>query len=535
MAKATQDLWWKSGIIYEVYARSFQDSNGDGIGDIRGLIQRLDYLQWLGVNAVWLTPVYPSPMKDLGYDISDYTGIDPVFGKLNDFEELLNEVHSRGMKLVVDFIPNHSSDHHPWFQESRSSKDNPKRNWYIWKDAGPDGAEPNNWLSVLGGPAWAWDKHTGQYYYHTFLKEQPELNLRNPDVLKAMLEAMRFWLDKGVDGFRVDVMWYLIKDEKFRDNPVNPDYKPDMPSSEQLIQAYSSNQPGVHDIVRQFRKLLDEYSEKVMIGELYLSINKIVDYYGANNGGAHLPGNHQLLLLPWEVKKVAAAIDKYEAALPDGAWPNWVIGNHDQPRVLSRIGRGQAKVAAMLLLSLRGTPIMYYGDEIGMENVEIPREEQKDPQGLLMENNKSRDPQRTPMQWDASENAGFTTGKPWLRLPKSFEQQNVEAQKKDPHSLLNFYRQLIQLRQKEPALMMGDYYPVLTDGKLLAYIRRGKGSTSFLLVLNMTDKAVDFKPKDRGIRGRVVLSTNRDWEEQELETGSRLEANEGVLARLADT
>jgi alpha-glucosidase len=534
MAQAAQDLWWQSAVIYEVYARSFQDTNRDGIGDIRGLIQRLDYLQWLGVNAVWLTPVYPSPMKDLGYDISDYTGIDAVFGKMDDFDELLREVHSRDMKLIVDFIPNHSSNLHPWFKESRSSRDNPKRDWYIWKEAGPNGAEPNNWLSVLGGPAWEWDEQTKQYYYHSFLKEQPELNLRNPEVMEAILEAMRFWLDKGVDGFRVDVMWYLIKDEKFRDNPINPDYKSGMPSSEQLIQAYSSNQPEVHDIVRQFRKLLDEYSEKVMIGELYLSVNKIMDYYGADNRGAHLPGNHQLLLLPWEVKKVAAAIDKYEAALPDGAWPNWVIGNHDQPRVISRIGRAQAKVAAMLLLTLRGTPIMYYGDEIGMENVEIPREEQKDPQGLLMENNKSRDPQRTPMQWDASRNAGFSTGKPWLRLPESYDQQNVEAQKKDPDSLLSFYRRLIALRQQEPTLMKGDYYPVVTDGKLLAYTRRGAGNKAFLIVLNLTDAAVDFKPKDPGIKGKVVLSTSMEREGQELKEGSSLEANEGILAQIIE-
>ncbi|AHM59643.1 alpha amylase [Flammeovirgaceae bacterium 311] len=529
-----KQLWWQKEIIYEVYARSFQDSNGDGIGDIRGLINRLDYLQWLGIKAIWLTPVYPSPMKDLGYDISDYTGIDPVFGTHKDFDELLREVHSRDMKLIVDFIPNHSSDQHPWFRESRSSRDNPKRDWYIWKDAAENGAEPNNWLSVLGGPAWEWDEQTEQYYYHTFLKEQPELNLRNPEVLEAVLEAMRFWLDKGVNGFRVDVMWYLIKDEKFRDNPLNPDYKPDMPSSEQLIQAYSSNQPEVHEIVRQFRQLLDGYNEKVMIGELYLSIHKIVDYYGANNGGAHLPGNHQLLQLPWEVKKIAAAIDEYEAALPDEAWPNWVIGNHDQARVLSRIGKAQAKVAAMLLLTLRGTPIMYYGDEIGMSNVEIPRDEQKDPQGLLMENNESRDPQRTPMQWDASEKAGFTTGKPWLRLADSFDQNNVEAQKADPDSLLNFYRHLIRLRQQEPALMNGDYYPVLTDGKLLAYIRRGAGGTPFLVVLNLSGEAVVFKPKNAAIKGEVVLSTSRKWEDPELKEGTKVDANEGLLAKISE-
>lgn len=531
MAKG-EHHWWQSGIIYEVYIRSFQDSNGDGVGDLRGILDRLDYLQWLGVTALWVTPFYPSPMKDLGYDISDYTGIDPLFGSFEDFDALLQEVHRRNMKLIVDFVPNHTSDQHPWFKESRSSKDNPKRDWYIWKQATEGGEEPNNWLSVLGGKAWEWDEHTGQYYYHTFLKEQPELNLRNPEVLKAVLEAMRFWLEKGVDGFRVDVMWYLIKDELFRDNPINPDYKEGMPSSEQLIQAFSSNQPEVHGVVQQFRQLLDEYQEKVMIGELYLSIDKMVDYYGANNQGAHLPGNHQLLLLPWDPQKIGVAIDKYEAALPEGAWPNWVIGNHDQPRVVSRIGKDQSRVAALLLLSLRGVPILYYGDELGMQDVEIPREEQHDPQGLLMPNNKSRDPQRTPMLWNAAENAGFTKGKPWLRLDKNFKNINVEAQQQDEHSLLNFYKRLIRLRQQEPALQLGDYFPVVTDGSLLAYLRKEKQGKAFLVVLNMHGEAATFQPKDTRLKATVILSTLGGRNGEVLGSGVEVKAHEGLLAQV---
>lgn len=527
-----KQLWWQTGIIYEVYTRSFQDSNGDGVGDIRGVLERLDYLESLGVNTIWLTPFYPSPMKDLGYDISDYTGIDSLFGTFQDFDELLQEVHSRGMKLIVDFVPNHTSDQHPWFLESRSSRNNPKRDWYIWKDGKTNGSEPNNWLSVLGGPAWEWNEQTEQYYFHTFLKEQPELNLRNPEVQEAVLEAMRFWLEKGVDGFRVDVMWYLVKDEKFRDNPFNPDYESGMPGPEKLIQAYSSNQPEVHDIVRKFRDHLDQYHEKVMIGELYLSINKIVDYYGANNGGAHLPGNHSLLLLPWNTRKIAAAIDKYEAALPDSAWPNWVIGNHDQARVVSRIDAAQAKVAAMLLLTLRGTPIMYYGDEIGMSNVEIPKEEMKDPQGLRMENKESRDPQRTPMQWETSKNAGFTTGNPWLRLPNHFDQNNVATQEQDPDSILNFYKRLIALRQKESALHKGDYYPVVTDGNVLAYIRKGEATTSFLIVLNLTGEDTVFHPQDTDLEAKIILSTCKEWNNSKLKHGTPIEANEGLLAEI---
>jgi alpha-glucosidase len=531
--KQRNDLWWQTGIIYEVYIRSFQDSNSDGLGDLQGIRQRLDYLQWLGVTALWITPFYPSPMKDLGYDISDYTGIDPRFGSFEDFDQLLQELHRRNMKMIVDFVPNHTSDQHPWFKESRSSRNNPKRDWYIWKDAREGGAEPNNWLSVLGGKAWTWDEQTEQYYYHTFLKEQPELNLRNPDVMEAVLDAMRFWLEKGVDGFRVDVMWYMIKDKAFRDNPLNPDYTPDQPSSEALIQAYSSNQPEVHGLVRRFREMLDQYPEKVMIGELYLPIDKMVDYYGADNKGAHLPGNHQLLQLPWEAPQLAAAIDQYEAALPEGAWPNWVIGNHDQSRIRSRVGEEQAKVAAMLLLTLRGTPILYYGDEIGMQDVPIPKKEQQDPQGLLTPNNKSRDPQRSPMQWKATENAGFTSGTPWLRLARHLKRTNVEAQQNNEASLLHFYRQLIALRQKEPALCRGSYYPVITDGKLLAYMRKEEGATSFLVVLNLTDKARAFKPRDKALQAEILLSTSPTRAIGALKTGTRLEAHEGVLAILA--
>ena len=528
-----KELWWQTGIIYEIYVRSFQDSNGDGFGDMRGIVQRLDYLQWLGVTALWLTPVYPSPMKDSGYDISDYSGIHPLFGSMEDFDELLHEAHHRNMKLVIDFVPNHTSDQHPWFLESRSSKNNPKRNWYYWKDAKKDGSAPNNWLGVLGGSAWEWDEKTRHYYYHAFLKEQPDLNLTNPEVQHAILDVMRFWLDRGVDGFRVDVMWHLAKDAKWRDNPINLDYKPEMPDCDRLLQIYSCDQPEVHDIVHRFRKLLDEYNDKVLIGELYLPTDKVINYYGADNKGAHLPGNFQLLFVPWEAQRIAIEIDKYEATLPSRAWPNWVIGNHDRLRLISRIGEAQTKVAAMLLMTLRGTPTMYYGDEIGMRNVTIPKEEWQDPQGLLMpDKNLSRDPIRTPMQWSASANAGFTTGKPWLRVDDNFQQNNVEAQKKNNDSLLCFYKRLIELRQKEPALYKGDYYPVVTDGSVLAYIRRWQNSSSFLVVLNLTGEQKIFRPIDKTIKGEVILSTLKEWKETALKEGTILQANEGILVQL---
>jgi alpha-glucosidase len=526
-------LWWQTGIIYEVYIRSFQDSNGDGVGDIQGVLQRLDYLQWLGVKALWLTPYYPSPMKDMGYDISDFTGVDPLFGSMEGFDELLREVHRRHMKLIIDFVPNHTSDQHPWFGASRSSMDHPKRSWYYWKDARKDGSPPNNWLSILGGPAWQWDETTKQYYYHAFLKEQPDLNMTNPDVMEAMIDVMRFWLDKGVDGLRVDVMWHLVKDEKWRNNPPNPDYKPEMPDCDQLLQLFSCDQPEVHNVVCRFRQLMDTYPERVMLGELYLPIHQIVSYYGADNRGAQLPGNFQLLFQPWKARQVGILVDQYEAALPTEAWPNWVIGNHDRRRLVDRIGEPQARVASLLLLTLRGTPIMYYGDEIGMRNVPIPKEEWQDPQGLLMpEKDLCRDPQRTPMQWNASAHAGFTTGKPWLRIDENYQQNNVEAQQKDPGSLLNFYRRLIAFRQSKPALCQGDYYPVVTDGNTLAYMRRWKGAPSFLVVLNLTGEAKIFQTQDKTLAGTVLLSTAKEGEKKTFKETMRLEANEGVIVQL---
>ena len=534
--KIEEKLWWQTGIIYEIYVRSFQDSNDDGIGDLRGILKRLDYLEWLGVTALWLTPVYPSPMKDFGYDISDYTGIHPVFGKMDDFDELISEVHRRGMKLIIDFVPNHTSDQHPWFLESRSSKNNPKRDWYYWKDAGPGGQPPNNWLAVLGGSAWEWDELTKQYYYHAFLKEQPDLNLRNPEVQKAIMDIMRFWLGKGVDGFRIDVMWHLAKDEKWRDNPANPHYQPHMPTCDQVLQIYSCDQPEARDIVSLFRELLDTYSQKLLIGELYLPIDKVVGYYGAGNKGAHLPGNFQLLFLPWQAGELGIAIDQYEGVLPDVAWPNWIIGNHDRPRLISRIGREQTCNAAMLLLTLRGTPTLYYGDEIGMQQVRIPDSEVQDPQGLLMPGkNLSRDGGRTPMQWDGTEGAGFSKHKPWMRLDEQYRENNVAEQKEDPDSLLNFYHRLIHIRQSEPSLNMGDYYPIITDGKVLSYMRKAEGADSFLVILNLTNEAQKFVPVRTEFCGSIVLSTKRNGEGEQLEYGRLLQPDEGLLVRLEST
>lgn len=527
------NLWWQKGVIYQIYPRSFQDCNNDGVGDLKGVIKRLGYLKWLGVTAVWLSPIYPSPMADYGYDISNYTDIHPLFGNLDDFDKLVNEVHAAGMKIILDLVPNHTSDEHPWFIESRSSRDNPKRNWYLWRDPGPDGTVPNNWLAAFGGSAWEWDEHTGQYYYHAFLNKQPDLNWRNPEVQAAMLDVMRFWLDRGVDGFRVDVMWHMIKDEQWRDNPVNLNYKDHQPTYDQLLPVYSTDQPEVHDIVHKMRSLLDSYEDRMMIGEIYLPINKLVTYYGIDNKGAHLPFNFTLLALPWNPVQIATAISEYEGALPAGGWPNWVLGNHDQPRVTSRVGLQQARVAAMLLLTLRGTPTIYYGDEISMQDVPIPFEEVQDPQGLNMpDKNLSRDPARTPMQWDTTDYAGFSEVKPWLRLQTGYARRNVQVQRGDPCSMLTLYKKLIALRQKEPALHSGLYIPVAADTQSLSFIRKSEDGSSFLIILNLSHRPCYYQMNQFAGKGTIVLSTSPELEGQITGKVINLSGDEGVIVQL---
>jgi alpha-glucosidase len=525
--------WWQTGIIYQVYPRSFQDSNKDGIGDLKGIIRRLDYLKWLGIKALWLSPVYPSPMADFGYDISDYRNIDPIFGNLEDLDELVNVAHEHNLKLIMDFVPNHTSDQHPWFIESRSSVNNPKRDWYMWYDALPNGDPPNNWLSVFGGKAWEWDEKTGQYYLHSFLKEQPDLNWRNPDVRKAMYDILRFWLDRGIDGFRIDVLWHLIKDKQLRDNPKNPDYQDHMSDYEQLIPVYSTDQPEVHEIVKEIRNVLDQYKDRLMIGEIYLPIHKLVTYYGTEGNGAQLPFNFMLISLPWDPRKIAMAIDEYESALPENAWPDWVIGNHDQPRITSRVGVHQAKIAAMLLLTLRGTPTMYYGDEIEMRDVPVPRKEIVDPQGKNMPGkNLSRDPSRTPMQWDNSMNAGFSENTPWLPVDKRYHRINVEGEKNDKYSMLSFYRRLIDLRDKEICLYAGSYKPLHSDNQMIAYFRQMDDGPCFLIALNMSHRPCYFSADKIKFRGKIILATSPELENIIVENELDLSGDEGVIIRL---
>ncbi len=532
---AEKPLWWQTGVVYQIYPLSFLDSNGDGYGDLPGISSKLDYIKELGVDAVWISPIYPSPLADWGYDVSDYTGIHPLCGTMADFDALLAACHERGMKLILDFVPNHTSDQHPWFVESRSSRDNPKRNWYLWKDAGPDGRPPNNWLSVFGGPAWTLDEATGQYYLHSFLKEQPDLNWRNPEVQAAMLDVMRFWLDKGVDGFRVDALWHVMKDAQYRDNPLDPDYVAGkMPSYAKLVPAYSGGQPELHDVVALMRHVTDQYQDRVLIGEMYLPVEELMGYYGRQQGGGlHLPYNFQLILLPWKAVEIFAGVNRYEASLPAFAWPNWVLGNHDKPRIATRVGTEQAKIAALLLLTLRGTPTIYAGDEIGMRDVPVPPEQRRDPAGKLPGCDQfGRDPQRTPMQWTGGPGAGFTTGEPWLPIATDAGRVNVEAQREDGGSMRAFYRRLLELRRAEPALQIGGYVPAGQRGNLFAFVRE-LGDKSFLIAVNLgSTRARLAIPKHLDVTGEVVLSTDPQRLGGAISQYVNLGPNEGLIARL---
>jgi alpha-glucosidase len=532
---ADSHLWWQNGVIYQIYPRSFMDSNGDGVGDLPGIRSRLDYAQWLGVDAIWISPIFPSPMADFGYDVADYTDIEPLFGTLADFDRLLAGAHERGLKVMLDLVPNHTSDRHAWFQESRSSRDNPKRDWYMWRDAKPDGSPPNNWLGNFGGSGWEWDAATGQYYYHSFLKEQPDLNYRNPAVVAAMCDVLRFWLDRGVDGFRVDVIYYMMKDGQWRDNPPNPRFEPgDNPYLAQEPR-YTYNQPEVHGLIRRFREVFDAYPERMMVGEIYLPYDELMQYYGADLDECHMPFNFELINLPWEAAALRAKVEAYEAALPPGGWPNWVLGNHDQHRIASRVGRAQARVAQMLLLTLRGTPTCYYGDELGMRDVDIPPEAEQDPFGRNVPGlGLGRDPERTPMQWDTTPHAGFTQGTPWLPVAADYKAYNVQVERGQADSTLQLVRRLLQVRRATPALNVGRYETVQTTAPdVFAYLREADGRRTLIaLNLGATEQRLDLSAV--GASGTVAVSTHMDREGAEALDALRLRADEGLVLSLPD-
>jgi alpha-glucosidase len=530
--------WWQKAVFYEIYPRSFQDSDGDGIGDIPGITKRLDYLQELGIDALWICPFFRSPMKDFGYDVSDYTEIDPLFGSREELETLLAEAHARNMRVVFDLVLNHTSNEHRWFRHSRSGAEAPKADWYIWHPGVSGGLPsfrgrpkvPNNWLSLFEMKnAWWWDETRGEYYLGTFTESQPELNWRNPEVRAAMYQVLQYWLDLGVDGFRLDVVNWLIKDDQFRNNPHSSKMKPDM--FQQHI--YDRNRPETHQICKELRAIADSYTpnrdsarknRRVLIGEIFSpDLETAASYYGSENDELHMAFNYDLLYRNWSAVAFHDSLSQWYDSLPEGAWPTITLSNHDQPRHYSRFNHddaeARARIASALLLTVRGTPFLYYGEEIGMEDHRMPKRELQDPLGKRTWpfSSLGRDPSRTPMQWDASENAGFTGGgvTPWLPINPNHTERNVEAQRADKQSLWHFYRALLRLRKGNRLLSEGEmHFMVPGTEDVLGYARSLKessGTRVLLVLLNFSSRRVNNFPRLLE-DSEGLLSHSASWE-----------------------
>ncbi|MCX7677628.1 MAG: alpha-amylase family glycosyl hydrolase [Spirochaetes bacterium] len=511
-------FWWKEGVIYQIYPRSFMDSNADGIGDISGIIQKLDYLQDLGVVGIWLSPINKSPMYDFGYDVSDYRGIDPVFGTLKDFERLIDEAHARHIRIIMDLVMNHTSHLHPWFVESRSSRTNPKRDWYIWQ-GNKKGKYPNNWMAYFGGRAWEWDEKTGQYYLHSFLKEQPDVNWRNPELKKAMFNEVRFWLDKGIDGFRLDVVNFFIKDDQFRSNPFGIGKYPRPYDLQKHI--YDRDRPELLELLSEWRALLDKYDARMMVGEVVAEKPNpalAAKYLGDGTNALHLAFDFSFMDTKWDAKLFENRLRAYHERIPEKGWPCTVFSNHDQVRSFTRYSTGddgekRARVIAMLLITMRGTPFIYYGEEIGMQNVRIPKSRIQDPVGKrYWPFNPGRDGERTPMQWDSTQFAGFSSVEPWLPIARNFREKNVEIQLREPSSLLNFYKDLIAFRKKSTAIRYGTLSFLNAGHDLLSYLRCAENE-SCCIILNFTRFPRTCTLNIDGV-WNVALSTHRKIGEQ---------------------
>ncbi len=483
--------WWRSAVVYQIYPRSFADSDGDGVGDLPGITARLDHLVWLGVDALWLSPFYRSPMADFGYDVSDYCDVDPLFGTLADFDTLVEAAHERGLKVIVDWVPNHSSDQHPWFVESRSGRESPRRDWYVWRDPAADGGPPNNWVETWGGgPAWTYDDASGQYYLRLFLPEQPDLNWENPEVRAAMAEVVRFWLDRGVDGFRIDVVHALGT------APALPDAPPDLIP---IPHSALNNDPRTHAILRDLRRLFDGYpGDRVMVGEVYLLDTHLVAEHYGDGDELHLAFNFPPLYCPWDRDAWRSQIERAEAELgPRGAWPTWVLSNHDNPRHRTRYGSdARARAAAVLLLGLRGTPFLYAGEELGLEDAVIPDDRRVDPGG--------RDGCRAPVPWTAEAPHGWDGAEPWLPWPPAPEEVNAERERDDPTSILHLYRRLLAERHRSPALTTGACTLVDAPDGVLAFERTsGDGDDRRLVLVNFADE-----PRSVAATGQVVVASD---------------------------
>jgi alpha-glucosidase len=506
--------WWQNAVFYEIYPRSFADSNGDGVGDLKGIASKLDYLKNLGVDAIWITPCFPSPQVDFGYDVSDYENIDPMYGTLADFDELAREAKKRNIRIILDFVVNHTSDQHKWFLDSKSSRTSAHRDWYIWRDGKGPGEPPNNWVSTFGGSAWKFDPTTNQYYYHFFYPEQPDLNWRNPAVKEAMFDVTRWWYKRGVSGFRLDAVDTLYEDPNLTDNPI---LRPGANAFGDPFEEnkYNTKLPEVHDILRGLRKVADEHNA-VLIGETWTAdVAELDKYYGEGNDELQLPMDFLFTMVnklsPAEFRKQIAEVNAASG------WPTFVISNHDIARSYDRYGDGEhndqiAKLMAALYLTLRGTPIMYYGEEIGMKTTPPTRiEDVKDPIGRTgWPKEKGRDGERTPMQWNGGANAGFTTGKPWLPVPPTYSTHNVADESKDPNSVLEFYKRVLKLRHASEALLNGEYVGINeNDPNVLSYLRVYKGR-GVVVALNMSNSPqhVTLELKPHGFTAVKILANS---------------------------
>ena len=512
-------LWWKAGVIYQIAVPSFADSNGDGWGDLRGIIEHLDHLndgtpRSLGVDAIWLTPVNTSPMRDFGYDVVDHRSIDPSFGSLADFDELIAECHRRGMRVIMDLILNHTSNEHPWFVESRSSRDHPRRQWYVWRDGRAAGRPPNNWRSVVEGSAWEYDGRTDQYYYHAFLPFQPDLDWRNPDVRREMLDTARFWLERGVDGFRLDLVNFLYEDAALRDNPIKPGIRPWRAQSH----LHDFSQPESLEVAHELRMMSDAHGERMLMGEVFSDRREdCVAFLGDGTDRLHLSFYLDFVRQRWHAEGFRRSVGWLEEHLPTRAWPCYYLDNHDLARSHSRLGGildadARDKIVAAMLLTLRGTPILYYGQELGMVQSRIPRRLQRDPVGRkFWPLGVGRDGCRTPMQWTGEDGAGFSVGSPWLPVHASNATRNVEAETGEPDSLLSWYRYLIHLRARTPALAVGDYHEI--DGVprgVYAYLRTTPDErVTILLNFTRRTRSVTLPHTTAGRSWSVLLGTHR--------------------------
>jgi alpha-glucosidase len=526
--------WMQGAVVYQIYPRSFYDAGDSGVGNLKGIIEKLDYLggspESLGVTAIWISPIFTSPMADFGYDVSNYTGIDPIFGTLTDFKKLIKEAHKRGIKVILDFVPNHSSDEHPWFVESKSSLNNPKRDWYTWRDPAADGGAPNNWISVFDGPAWQFDELTGQYYLHSFLAKQPDLNWDNPAVREAMKAAMRFWLDLGVDGFRVDAVDWLSKDSQLRDDTLKHHCSKKLLGTEYdaYKHIFSRDGPHVYERLNEMTDVLKEYDGRFMITEAHPETDDKVagylQYYRGVNPHLSAPFNFEGIHLPWQAASYCRFVDSFQAVMEPGYTPIYTTGNHDESRVASRIGSAAARTAAMMLLTLPGMAFVYYGEELGMLDVPIAPHQRRDPFV-----GRGRDPQRTPMLWSSKHYAGFSGGKPWLPIAPGYFKLNVTAQTESNTSMLNLYKQLIGLRNQSAAIKEGTYRSVIRNEAVYAY-ERTLGTKKLLIVLNFSGTVQRVTQKK--FAGTILLSTYLDSTAESINELIRLRPNEGLIVEV---